>query len=369
MEKYKPKQKNLFLSIIFPLILTSMFLFSIPLTTPLALAYTNTNQVLKIETNKQYYKIDDSLTVSGVASPYSSLTIQLLNPKGERIAIAQVEADSRGWWGPVDIYRFSSRDIEGKWVIKVYHKGWFNKTIFLDLSPPTINISLNPEKKVYKDETLTIIVSGNEKLSKVLVNVTQDGLPQKSLDVSSIDGKTWIATYLIQPGFEGSSTIKAYAEDLAGYSTTSTLIFNVDTTPPKIAITEIPARTESALIKIKGTVDEPISHVEILIPGSKPVKAPVDVKSLKWEAEVLLSVRGDNVIRVKAADEAGNVGEDSKVVYYVEPLEVVKAEIKTLREDVGKLGILILIAVVLSVLAAIFSIISVITITRRIVIK
>lgn len=365
MEKYKPKQKKLFLSLIFPL--TLIFIVSFSLTTPLALAYIN--QVLKVETDKQYYKVGDSLTVSGVTSPYSSLTIQLINPKGVRVAIAQVEADSRGWWGPVNIYKFSSRDVEGEWIIKVYQKEWATKTIFLDLTPPTINISLNPEKKIYKDETLTIIVSGSEVLSRVLVNVTQSSLPQKSLDTSSIDGKTWVATYIIQPGFEGPSTIKVYAEDLAGYHTTSTLTFNVDTTPPKVVITEIPARTESALIKIKGSVSEPVNHVEILVPGVKPVEAPVNTESLKWEAEVLLSVRGDNVIRVRAADEAGNIGEDSKVVYYVEPLEVVKAEIKTLREDVSRLGILILIAVILSVLAAIFSIISVVTITRRIVVK
>ncbi|MCX8176433.1 MAG: hypothetical protein N3E48_04295, partial [Candidatus Bathyarchaeota archaeon] len=259
--------------------------------------------------------------------------------------------------------------IEGEWMIKVYHKGWFNKTIFLDLSPPTISTLLTPEKRFYKDETLTIIVSGSEKLNKVSVNVTQANLPQKSLDTSSIDGKTWVARYPIQPGFEGISTIKVYAEDLAGYPTTSTLIFNVDTTPPKVAITEIPARTESALIKVKGTVNEPVNYVEIFAPGLKPVKTPVDPKTLNWESEIILSVKGDNIVRVEAVDEAGNTGTDSKVVYYVEPLEVVKAEIKTLREDISILRTFIIVAAALSILAAAFSIISVITITRRIVVK
>lgn len=362
MKKLKPKQK--FFLPVFTIITLTFTLFL--LTFHSVLAYSST---IIIETSKQYYKIDDLLLVSGVASPYSSLTIQLINPKGERTAVAQVEADSRGWWGPVNIYRFSARDVEGEWVIKVYHEGWFNKTVFLDLSPPTISVLLNPEKKVYKDEVLTIIISGNERLGKVVVNVTQANLPQKSLDVSSIDGKTWIARYHVQPGFEGISIMKVYAEDLAGYSATSTIIFNVDTTPPKVAITEIPAKTESALIKVKGTVNEPVSYVEIFTPGLTPVKTPVNIKTLTWEAELSLSTRGDNIIRVEAVDEAGNIGEDSKVVYYVEPLEVVKNEIKILREDINILKIFILTAAALSILAATFSIISVITITRRIVVK
>ena len=324
---------------------------------------------ITVATEKDEYKAGDSLTVSGTATPNALVSIQLFDPNGKRKAIAQATSNIKGVWLATNIYTFSTTDKDGTWTIKAYEKGWVETTIKVDITPPTLTISVEPNKTVYKEETMEITVVSNENLSSVTITITQAGASPETAEITKVNNTTWIGTYNIKPDFEGPTTMKIQARDIAGNLVETTKIFSVDTTPPKVMITEIPAKTEEATITIKGTVSEPVPEVELLIPGLTPIKVPVNSKTLTWETEVLLLTTGHNVIKAIATDKAGNIGEDSRVVFYVGPLETIKTELATIKESLTLIETLIIIAVVLSIVAAVFSTFAVITIVRRIVVK
>ena len=150
------------------------------------------------------------------------------------------------------------------------------------------------------------------------------------METRKFNRTSWIGTYKIKP-FEGEATIKVQAQDRAGNLAKKELSFMVDVTPPKVAITEIPARTEEATIIVKGIVDEPVQEVELEIPGLPPIKTPVEKEKLTWKTDITLQKTGNNLIVAKAVDEAGNTGKDSRIVYYVGPIDII-------RGDIGKLS-------------------------------
>ncbi len=336
-----------------------------------------------VKTEKSVYGEGEALSVSGTATPNIDVTIQLFDPLGRRKAIAQAEVSKEGLWRKAGIYTFTREDLSGRWIVKVYDtvlEEWAETSFMVDVTPPTIKVFLEPEKKVYGNETITIVVSSNEKLSSVTMTVVPAKTTPQKLFISKINQTKWIGICKIKPEFEGKTTIKIQAKDEVGNLVKTEKSFMVDVTPPKVVITEIPAKTEDATITVKGTVSEPVPEVEILVPGLPPVKAKVDKEKLTWKTEVTLKTTGHNVVKAYVKDEAGNIGEDLKVVYYVGPLETIKTEIETLKESIKKditsvkesvnmLGTLLIIAVILSIIAAAFSVTAVITIVRRIVLK
>ena len=322
-----------------------------------------------IQTNKPTYKAGESLTVFGTATPNTLISVQLFDPNGRRVAVAQAEADREGAWETANIYTFNQADPSGTWIIKAYQDGWAEIKIQVDVTPPILNLALEPEKTTFKAETITLTLTSNEKLSKVTITVTQPNMEPQPIPVTSINQTKWIGTYTIKTQHEGESTIQVYVEDLAGNPAKMEKKIMVDTTPPKVTITGIPAKTEDATITIRGTVSEPLPQVKLLIPGLPPLTIPVDKEKLTWGTEITLTTTGHNIIKAIVQDEAGNLGEDSKVVFYVGPLEIIKTEMGAIRESINMISNLVMVAVILSIVAAVFSIVAVVTIVRRIVLK
>ena len=326
--------------------------------------------ILSVSVEKPIYGVKDSLTVSGSAIPNSLVSIQLFNPVGKRVAVAQTETNNQGLWVAKNIYTFSVEDVSGKWTVKVFDpvlKEWGEANVYVDVKPPKLSIYIKPIKQTYKEEIITVLVSSNENLKTApAITITQH--ETVVLETRKFNKTSWIGTYKIKP-IEGEATIKVQAQDRAGNLAKKELSFMVDVTPPKVAITEIPARTEEATIIVKGVVDEPVQEVELEVPGLSPIKVPVEKEKLTWKTDVTLKKTGNNLITVKAVDKAGNIGKDSRVVFYVGPLEIIKTEMGAIRESINMISNLVMIAVILSIVAAVFSIVAVVTIVRRIVLK
>lgn len=78
---------------------------------------------LTIKTNKEIYQPNDSLIVFGSTEPGSSITIQVFNPEGSPVAVAQGEADAQGFF-EILVMKFppepTDRFPQGIYTIKVY---------------------------------------------------------------------------------------------------------------------------------------------------------------------------------------------------------------------------------------------------------
>ncbi|RLG91596.1 MAG: hypothetical protein DRO36_03930 [Candidatus Hecatellales archaeon] len=373
MEKTEQKTKKLLATLIILTFLT------VNLTFPSIISYASPT----IKTEKSVYGGGETLNISGTATPNTDITIQLFDPAGRRKAIAQASVNSEGLWSKTNIYTFTREDLSGRWIVKVYDtvlEKWAETPFIVDVTPPKITITLKPEKKVYGNETVTILVDSNEKICKTTVTVIPPKTIPQTVNMLKVNQTRWVGTLKIKPEFEGKTTIKVQVEDKAGNIAEKEKSFIVDVTPPKITITEIPAKTKEPTIIVEGTVSEPIPEVKILVPGLPPVKAKVDKEKLIWKTEVTLKATGLNIVKAYVTDEAGNIGEDQKVVYYIGPIETIKTEIENLKEtmknevetiktSVNTLGNLLIVAVILSIIAATFSITAVIIIARRIVLK
>ncbi len=77
------------------------------------------NQPL-VSTDKDAYAPGESLNVSGTATANAWVTIQIFDPDGNRVAIAQTQADADGNWSKTGVYVFSEDSPEGAWTVKAY---------------------------------------------------------------------------------------------------------------------------------------------------------------------------------------------------------------------------------------------------------
>jgi len=375
-----------------------------------------------VATDKPTYLPGEAVSVNGTATPNSIISIQLFNPDGLRVAIAQAKADANGAYSKANVYTFKETDITGIWTVKTYQGGISAEvTITLegaappvvDTTAPKLTISINPSKTLYKAERIRIEVAGNEELSAVTIDVTQKDASAAALLPSAAieDASKWSGTYSLTSGYDGKATIRVLAKDLAGNSAETSQTFTVDTTPPTVTVTA-PSRTENPTITISGTVDDPtLSSISIEVAPATPI--PVDVLAGKWSTEVTLTATGTNTLLATATDAAGNTGKSSAAVIYVGTLEVLVDRVEKLgfsidtlestvtnelsdtsssisselsststaltgemadlnssiKAEISNLSTLIIVAVILSLIAAIFAIFSVVTITRKIVLK
>ena len=321
-----------------------IFLVLALLIAPLAVAVTFAAPTVSVA--KSDYKPGETLSASGTATANALVSLQVFDPNGKRKAIAQAKADAGGAWSADNIYVFTDADATGTWTLKAFEGGVSAEASFTlsalpvaDTTPPTLTVKVQPVKTMYKAETITILVMGDEDLGKASITVTQAGASSITLtDVSAAigDASKWGGTYKITSGYDGKASVAVTAEDLAGNSATAKASFTVDTVAPKVTIVA-PASTDSATITVKGTVDDPvITEVTITIPPLSPLTATVK-SDLTFETTVTLPATGSNTITVQATDIAGNVGKASAITVYRGPLEVLVEDVQGVKTTLNNI--------------------------------
>jgi len=328
---HKIDRHNVLILTIFFILLVSTFAAA----TPLAAAAPT------IMASKPSYTIGETITVSGTADRYSLISIQVFDTNGVRKAIAQATADSQGRYSSDTIYKVAAGDPEGTWTVKAYQGGIAATATFdvvgLDVTPPTLSISVMPEKKIYKDENIHIALFADEDLERPTVEVAQKGTAAKDITMSPVkdDLRRWSGTYVVTVGYDGPATIEILAKDLAGNRASATASIKVDTTPPMVTMTA-PTRTEEAEVEVSGIVDDPeIAVVEANVAGLSPTI--VSVYDGKWSTTLTLPATGTNTITAKATDLARNVGTVSAIVIYAGPMEVIADRVKKIEERMAGL--------------------------------
>jgi len=138
---------------------------------------------ITVQPDKDAYSPGESLGVSGTATANAWISIQVFNPDGKRVAIAQAQADETGAWSATGIYTFAEDDPQGTWTVKAYDSatGETAEATFTfpavpaDTIPPTLTVSIVPAKDIYGVETITIVVQADEALGSCSITVTQAG--------------------------------------------------------------------------------------------------------------------------------------------------------------------------------------------------
>ncbi len=350
-----------------------------------------------VTTDKTLYKIGDSISVTGSATPNAYITIQLFDPQGLRAAIGQTQASTEGSYSKLGIYRFTGTDTPGEWRIFVLDatRQESSETIFTLAAPipVTLDLTITPNKSIYKSEPIVITITADQPIKNVLMHVSQVGAPTIPVTLTSTDSdnRIWSGTYNIVEGYDGTATIEVAAEDNVENKVEKKITFTVDTVSPRITISA-PSRSEVTTITVTGTVDDPtISKIQLSVVPSAPIS--VSVTDLKWSQEVTLTSTGSNTILATAIDGAGNEGSTSTLVIYAGILEAIAQrisdlealigevdqlsesvntldnEVSNLTSKVSNLTSLVTIAVIFSLIAAALSIYTVVTITRRLVLK
>jgi predicted aspartyl protease len=85
---------------------------------------------LTVNPSKNEYTANEILSLSGIGNPFSLITLQLFDPRGDRKAIAQVQVKEDGKWEIPNMYKFTSEDLNGTWEIKAYQNGVTTVTKF-----------------------------------------------------------------------------------------------------------------------------------------------------------------------------------------------------------------------------------------------
>ena len=226
---------------------------------------------ITVATEKDEYKAGEVLAVSGTATPNALVSIQLFDPNGKRVAITQADADSTGAYSATNIYTFSKEDTTGTWTVKAYDSAadkWAEATFTLtmDVTPPTLTITISPTKATYKEETITITVTSNEELkAPPVVTVTQAGATPVEVTMTKTADLTWTGEYTIVAGHDGTATIKATAEDVAGNTGTATAEFTVEVTPAwQEPLTNLENKMNSKINSLNTTINNISTQVKNL---------------------------------------------------------------------------------------------------------
>ena len=240
---------------------------------------------------KTEYKSGETLNVTGVATPNTDVTIQLFDSTGKRVAITQVTADAEGAYSAANLWIFTKDDPSGTWTVKAYDAAaaeWAEATftVTVDVTAPTLTITIEPTKAVYKEETITIVVSSNEELKTApTVTVTQAGASSVTVTMTEIAPLKWSGTYTIVKGFDGTATVEATGEDLAGNIGTAKATFMVEVVPAwEKSIAELQERISTLETKISD-LEEKVTSLE-----SKLTTATGEIDSLSAEVTALSGV-------------------------------------------------------------------------------
>jgi len=189
------------------------------------------------------YRPRETLSVSGVATPNTAVSIQLFDPEGKLVVSGQAFTDDEGNFEVESLYVFTVGDPEGNWKVKVYDPvtgEYAEATVKLtyegaDITPPNLVITLEPLKPKYGEELITIRVLSDQPLkTRPIITVYQYSMPKPvRLEAynETADHTVWNATYTPNPEYEGPAMIEVVAEDHVGNVGKAVLTFRVQVEP------------------------------------------------------------------------------------------------------------------------------------------
>jgi hypothetical protein len=126
----------------------------------------------------------------------------------------------------------------------------------------------------------------------------------------TLNGQPYLSGTLISEA--GSYTLLINADDMAGNSSSETIRFTIDTTPPVLVVSTLSdgSYTNNEVLNVTGTVTDNIAVKELLINGVVVAINPDGSYSY-----ALVLADGKNTIEVKAADLATNPASDTRTIY------------------------------------------------------
>jgi hypothetical protein len=228
---------------------------------------------IKINNDNQYTNSASvTLNLSGQDNPGGSgldqMKISNTNPADWSGIPAEAYATTKSWNlasgdGTKTVYA-KFKDVAGNW------SGAYSDTIILDTTPPTI--SINP------------VISPTNQNVTLSYTVTDNFTPFNEIQVTG-DNSPYIN--------EGSHNVILTAKDRANNSSSSSISFTIDKTPPVVIITSPTngAIVEDSTVQLQGTVDG--------VAFSEP-------RTL---------TEGENTLTKTATDAAGNIASASVNVY------------------------------------------------------
>lgn len=191
---------------------------------------------------------------------------------------------------------------------------------YLDTMPPTIELphfsSWPGVTSCSGDTTLSFTVTdasfvlpftvGDDRLGGVQLSISVGG---RALSAAQCTDSSTRALPLV----EGPNDVQITAVDAAGNMSTRHLSITLDTHAPAVTLaTRPPLATTSSVLTIAGSVRDNFSSVRFLSVDGIPVIPYVDGT---FRCELSLK-KGENTVRIAAADSAGNSGSETYDVTY-----------------------------------------------------
>jgi LmbE family N-acetylglucosaminyl deacetylase len=278
------------------------------------------NPAITVVPGKTGYQRGESLSVSGSAAASKAVSIQLFNPAGTRIAIAQVTSAADGTYSKASIYAFSATDALGTYTVKVYCSGesaeaTFSVVVTDAVAPAIASVALS--KTVAKGgAAITVTVTASDNVGVTSVTA---GSVSLSLASGTAASGTWSGS-IAAAAAAGAQSIAVVAYDAAGNNVASSAAYTVDNTAPVLTVT---APTDGAafhvnVITVSGSVTDAVSSASKLSVTVNNVAATVAADG-SFSKSVTLS-SGLNAITVAASDEAGNVATVTVTASYTVPV-------------------------------------------------
>ena len=278
------------------------------------------NPAITVVPGNASYSAGDSLSVSGSAAVSQAVSIQLLNPAGTRIAIAQANSAADGSYSKLGIYTFSATDALGTYKVKVYCSGesaeaTFSLAVADAVAPAIVSVALS--KAVVKGGaaiTVTVVASDNIGVASVTA-----GSVSLSLASGTAASGTWSGSIVAAAG-AGAQSVSVVASDVAGNTASSSASYTVDNTAPVIALTAPADGVEFHVssVVVSGSVVDAVSAASAISVTVNDVAATLAADG-SFSKSVTLS-SGSNAITVKASDEAGNEATTTVTVSYTAPV-------------------------------------------------
>ncbi|WXG41878.1 MAG: Ig-like domain-containing protein [Candidatus Freyarchaeum deiterrae] len=240
----------------------------------------------------------------GVLLNTSSVTVNWTGSDDTGISYYEVRNDSSSWinMGTSTSYTFTSLS-DGSHTVYVMafdlagNNATTSVSFTVDTTPPTVTITSPSNNAMLNTSSVTVNWTGSDATSGI------------SYFEVRIDGGTWLnASASLSHTFtgvsNGSHTVYVMAFDLAGNNVTASVPFNVDTTPPTVAITS-PSLGAVLLTNVvfnwTGSDDTGIAYFEVRIDGGTWLNVST---SLSYTFTGVLN--GSHTVYVMAFDLAGN---------------------------------------------------------------
>ncbi|MDX1523291.1 MAG: FlgD immunoglobulin-like domain containing protein, partial [Anaerolineae bacterium] len=236
----------------------------------------------------------------------ADVTVQVFDGSGSLIqTLTSGEFQTRGQhiaiWDGKD--RFGQVVSDGEYQLTVTARGTVraatqNATVLVDTTPPTLRLANLDDQSRVREANLTV-----EGLTDTDAVIQLKGDP--AIIPVSGDGQFSLKRQLI----EGSNIIDLVATDPAGNATTLSREIILVTKPPEVAVTA-PLNdewTNESLVTMSGTVP---AGATLKINGQEAAVAADGV----FEHEVILQ-EGDNILRVEAIDDVGNVATQEIIIH------------------------------------------------------